>query len=208
MSSPKLSPPPSLAEEVCDVDCCVRAECVDVVECGDIPRDPLQPLLLLRCDNPNFVVELLMRKLAVVGGRILGDERCSGGACSDEHSAWTRAALLALGTLYVVDSHGWMVCDVRQRLWNVMRDSYMRLFMTEPTQEFTATAQQIISANIIHGDPISLTTLSGQQECSLMLSEWSASSDSQDSPEVPNISNTPSGWLCQQSYPLADVLRH
>ncbi len=117
------------------------------------------------CGTGNFLVEILRRKLAVVGRKYA-------------HSAyeWERYALLALGSLYGIDILSDNVAACRDILFAVWDAAYRVACGKECDDAVRGTARFMLTRNIILGNALTLQCVDAAQNDTaepIVFSEWS-----------------------------------
>lgn len=115
------------------------------------------------CGTGNFLVEILNRKLAVVASRY-----------AKSQFEYERCAVLAVSSIYGIDILADNVAACQERLFNVFDASYTALFKTETNDACRASVRFILSRNILHGDALTLQTVSSRGGEPITFSEWSA----------------------------------
>ncbi len=109
------------------------------------------------CGSGNFVVQVLLRKLATVEARY---------GKSDFEKR--HHALLALMSIYGIELLDDNVADCRANLLEIIA-VYLHL---GPADEWSAAAERVIQVNIVHGDALSMTT-GGASPQPITFAEWS-----------------------------------
>lgn len=115
------------------------------------------------CGTGNFLVEILSRKLVVVASRY-----------AKSQFEYERYAVLAVSSLYGIDILADNVAACQERLFNVFDASYTALFKNEVNDACRASVRFILSRNILHGDALTLQTVSADGGEPITFSEWSA----------------------------------
>jgi hypothetical protein len=113
------------------------------------------------CGNGNFLIEVLKRKLEVVGGRY-----------KNSQLEWERYAVTAVSSIYGVDILQDNVAECQERLLAIFDDIYTKLFKNEANDACKNTIRFILSKNILWGDALSLTT-PDEDARPIVFSEWS-----------------------------------
>ncbi|MBS0646214.1 MAG: SAM-dependent DNA methyltransferase [Verrucomicrobia bacterium] len=113
------------------------------------------------CGNGNFLAEVLRRKLAIVETRY-----------AKSQVEFERYAVTAISSIYGVDILEDNVNDCRKRLFQLLNETYTRLFKTRCKEEFRSVIRFILSRNIIWGDALNLKSADEKAE-PLTFSEWS-----------------------------------
>lgn len=109
------------------------------------------------CGSGNFVVPVLMRKLATV------ELRYGKSGFEKRHQA-----LVALMSIYGIELLDDNVAECRQNLLEVFAD-YLRL---EPGDEWLGAASAVLASNIVHGDALAMTTREPRPQ-PITFPEWS-----------------------------------
>jgi SAM-dependent methyltransferase len=115
------------------------------------------------CGTGNFLVEILNRKLAVVASRY-----------AKSQFEYERYAVLAVSSIYGIDILADNVAACQERLFNVFDAPYTALFKNETNDACRASVRFILSRNILHGDALTLQTVSAEGGEPITFSEWSA----------------------------------
>lgn len=113
------------------------------------------------CGTGNFLAEILRRKLDVVKKRY-----------SKSQHEYERNALVAVSSIYGIDIQEDNVQQCRERLLGIFESYYLELYKNRTQDDCRASAQYIISRNIIHGDALSLHSV-GDNPQPIIFSEWS-----------------------------------
>lgn len=115
------------------------------------------------CGTGNFLVEILNRKLAVVASRY-----------AKSQFEYERYAVLAVSSIYGIDILADNVAACQERLFSVFDAAYTALFKAETNDACRASVRFILSRNILHGDALTLQTVSAEGGEPITFSEWSA----------------------------------
>jgi hypothetical protein len=113
------------------------------------------------CGNGNFLAEILVRKLAVVERRY-----------KKSQLEYERYSVLAVCSIYGIDILEDNVHHCRERLHEIYRAAYERLFGEKTRQSCLATVHFILARNIIWGDALTLKTV-GEKPAYILFTEWS-----------------------------------
>lgn len=113
------------------------------------------------CGDGNFLIEILRRKLAVIGARY-----------KKNRLEYERYCALGVGAIYGVELLEDNVVECRGRLFKCFDNHYSGLFKTEASEEFRDTIRFILTRNILWGDALTLKTVDGE-ETPIVFSEWS-----------------------------------
>lgn len=113
------------------------------------------------CGNGNFLIEVLKRKLEVVGGRY-----------KNSQLEWERYAVTAVSSIYGVDILEDNVAECRERLFLIFDKIYTKTFKNLATNECRNTIGFLLSKNILWGDALSLKT-PDEEAKPIIFSEWS-----------------------------------
>ena len=95
------------------------------------------------CGTGNFVIEILRRKLAVVGERY-----------SKNQSEYEKYALLAVSSIYGIDILADSLEVCRERLYSHFCDEYKSLFKEKISEDILKSAKFLLSRNIVQGDAL------------------------------------------------------
>jgi SAM-dependent methyltransferase len=115
------------------------------------------------CGTGNFLMEILNRKLAVVASRY-----------AKSQFEYERYAVLAVSSIYGIDILADNVAACQERLFGVFDTAYTALFKNETNDACRASVRFILSRNILHGDALTLQTVSAEGGEPITFSEWSA----------------------------------
>lgn len=129
------------------------------------------------CGTGNFLVEILNRKLAVVASRY-----------AQSQIEYERYAVLAVSSIYGIDILADNVAACQERLFKVFDTAYTALFKTDAKDICRASVRFILSCNILHGDALTLKTVSHEP---IIFSEWSAVNGN---------------WLKRRDFKFADLI--
>jgi len=113
------------------------------------------------CGTGNFLTEILERKLRVAEERY-----------GKNQLEYERYAVLAVSSIYGIDILEDNVRQCRQRLFGIFDLNYLRLFKNKTRDTCRETVRYILERNIIHGDALSLKTVSDNSQ-PIVFSEWS-----------------------------------
>ena len=113
------------------------------------------------CGKGNFLAEILERKLRVVESRY-----------SNSQLDYERNAVLAVSSLYGIDTLEDNVAACRQRLFDVFEEQYNSLFKVAATDDCRIAVKYLLERNIIWGDALTLKTV-GEKPQPIVFSEWS-----------------------------------
>jgi hypothetical protein len=111
------------------------------------------------CGNGNFLIEILRRKLAVVGDRYKRNQ-----------IEYERYAILAVSSVYGVDLLPDNVEECQDRLYFLFDAEYSKLYENECKPICRETARYILGKNILCGDALTLTASGGNP---IVFPEWS-----------------------------------
>lgn len=111
------------------------------------------------CGNGNFLVEVLRRKLAVVGGRY-----------GKSQIEWECYALTAVGSIYGVDILEDNAAECRKRLFDIFSKSYLSTFNMNSKLDFLKGIKFILERNILWGDALDFTNPETKKP--IVFSEW------------------------------------
>lgn len=113
------------------------------------------------CGDGNFLAEILRRKLSVVESRY-----------SKSQIEYERYSIIAVSSIYGIDILQDNVNGCRERLFDIFKDKYFKLFVENCKDEYLKSAEFILRRNILWGDAISLNTVDEQKK-PIVFSEWS-----------------------------------
>jgi hypothetical protein len=100
------------------------------------------------CGTGNFLIEVLRRKLKIVGKRY-----------QQSQGEYELYSILALSSMYGIDILEDNVIRCRGRLFNYFTECYMGLFGLYSSDDLLKTATYILEKNIIWGDALTLQTV-------------------------------------------------
>lgn len=113
------------------------------------------------CGTGNFLAEIIQRKLHVVEKRY-----------GKSQLEYERNAVLAVSSIYGIDILEDNVRQCRQRLFGIFDLNYLRLFANKTNDKCRESVLFILGCNIVHGDALSLMTVSENPE-PIVFPEWS-----------------------------------
>ncbi|MGB9754532.1 DNA methyltransferase [Roseiflexus castenholzii] len=113
------------------------------------------------CGTGNFLIEILERKLRVVEQRYRKSQ-----------IEYERYAILSVSSLYGIDILADNVEECRHRLFKAFDAAYTRLFGEKAKAQCREAVRFILRHNIIHGDALSLKTVTNPPQ-PILFSEWS-----------------------------------
>ena len=129
-------------------------------ECQRIESKFLEPA----CGSGNFLVEILSRKLKTISSRY-----------SRSQIEYERNSILALGSIYGIDLLPDNVEECRHRLLSLFKANYLSHFANSFKEKYLDSARYILEKNILHGDALTLKTVSSDSVHSkpIVFSDWS-----------------------------------
>jgi hypothetical protein len=108
------------------------------------------------CGNGNFLVEILRRKLQTV---------------EEKHSKEYEAfSMLAVGSIYGIDIQKDNCEESVERMMSIIKDHYLKVNSSEPSELYLKNIQFIMETNIINGD--GLTGMRVDTGEPIVFSEW------------------------------------
>ena len=113
------------------------------------------------CGTGNFLIEVLDRKLKVIGTRYKRSQL-----------EFERYSVLAVGSIYGIDILEENVETCRNRLFYLFDECYTSLYQKKTKEMVRNVVRFILSKNIIHGDALSLKTVDANPQ-PIIFSEWS-----------------------------------
>ena len=113
------------------------------------------------CGTGNFLAEILERKLRVVELRY-----------KKSQLEYERNAVLAVSSIYGIDILPDNADECRKRLLNIFDRKYTQIFKNKAKDECRDAVRFILNLNIIHGDALTLQTVSENPQ-PIVFSEWS-----------------------------------
>src|SRR5260370_41303305 len=111
------------------------------------------------CGKGNFLAEILERKLRVVQSRY-----------GNSQLDYERNAVLAISSLYGIDTLEDNVAACRQRLFDVFEQQYDSLFKVAATDDCRISVKYLLERNIIWGDALTLKAV-GEKPQPIVFSE-------------------------------------
>lgn len=112
------------------------------------------------CGTGNFLVEILTRKLDIVEKRYAKNQL-----------EFERYAIVAVSSIYGIDILQDNVQACRDRLYEIFKKRYTKLFKKKCKEECRKSAFFILSRNILWGDALNLKTPDNKAE-PIVFSEW------------------------------------
>ena len=119
------------------------------------------------CGDGNFLIEILRRKMSVVGQRYAGTE-------------WKKYALQAVASIYGIELLADNAAQCRQRLYDFVVETYRgtsvetRHGTSLQDGEFQKNVRYLLQRNIVQGDALTYTAADGKP---IVFSEWSFMGD-------------------------------
>lgn len=117
------------------------------------------------CGNGNFLAEVLNRKLAVVDSRY-----------SKSQIEWEHYAVIAVSSIYGVDTLEDNAQECRERLYKIFDKRYTLLFKENCKEACRMSIKFLFKRNILWGDALDFTNPVTKKP--IVFSEWSAVSGS------------------------------
>lgn len=111
------------------------------------------------CGDGNFLNEVLLRKLSIVGEKY-----------SKVQLDYERNSFAAVASIYGIDLLQDNVKDCRTRLLTTFQNEYSRLFLCTTNQQLIMAIKWVLEKNIIHGDALTLQVAGSKTPISF--SEW------------------------------------
>ena len=115
------------------------------------------------CGDGNFLVEILRRKLAVAGNNFQKHQ---------SQLQYEKDAILAISSIYGIDILPDNAQECRTRLLEIFKEHYQSLFNQTIKPECIASAEFLLSKNIILGDALTYRRIDNPNEW-IIISEWS-----------------------------------
>jgi hypothetical protein len=115
------------------------------------------------CGDGNFLVEILRRKLAVASSNYLKHQ---------SQLQYEKDAILAISSIYGIDILPDNAQECRVRLLTIFKEHYKTLFPNSIKPECIASAEFLLSKNIILGDALTYRRIDNPQEW-IIICEWS-----------------------------------
>jgi len=114
------------------------------------------------CGDGNFLVEILSRKLHIVGTRY-----------NNNQIEYERYAVTAVASIYGIDLLEDNVAACRNRVFDIFNTRYTELFKDNSKEECREAIKYILKLNIIWGDALTLNTV-GVNPKPIIFAEWSS----------------------------------
>ena len=128
-------------------------------ECERVDSRFLEPA----CGTGNFLVEILSEKLKIIAQKY-----------AKSQLEFERNSILAISSIYGIDLLLDNVIACRERLLNVFKDDYLKLYKKRVKVECVNSASYILSKNISHGDALTLMTAGNEApHTPITFTEWS-----------------------------------
>lgn len=111
------------------------------------------------CGDGNFLIEILRRKMSVVGQRYAGTE-------------WKKYALQAVASIYGIELLADNAEQCRQRLFNFVVETAVKtqnFASLQENDEFQKNVRYLLQHNIVQGDALTYTATDGKP---IVFSEW------------------------------------
>ena len=115
------------------------------------------------CGDGNFLVEILRRKLAVASSNYQKHQ---------SQLQYEKDAILAISSIYGIDILPDNAQECRVRLLEIFKEHYQSLFQDSWKPECIASAEFLLSKNIILGDALTYRRIDNPGEW-IIISEWS-----------------------------------
>lgn len=115
------------------------------------------------CGDGNFLAEILRRKLAVANSNYQKHQ---------SQLQYEKDAILAISSIYGIDILPDNAQECRVRLLTIFKEHYKTLFPNSIKLECIASAEFLLSKNIILGDALTYRRIDNPQEW-IIISEWS-----------------------------------
>ena len=115
------------------------------------------------CGDGNFLVEILRRKLAVANSNYQKHQ---------SQLQYEKDAILAISSIYGIDILPDNAQECRVRLLTIFKEHYKTLFPNSIKPECIASAEFLLSKNIILGDALTYRRIDNPGEW-IIISEWS-----------------------------------
>ena len=112
------------------------------------------------CGSGNFLVEILQRKLNVVGQKY-----------GKNQLEYERYAIIAISSIYGIDILEDNVEEARMRLFEIFDKRYTKRYNKSCKEECKKSVRFVLKRNILCGDALTLLDNSGKP---IIFSEWSA----------------------------------
>ena len=111
------------------------------------------------CGNGNFLAPIVERKLALVKKKY-----------GSSQAEFERNAFLAISSIYGVELLQDNVEACIERLYNVLHETYAKLYKNKCKAEFSKSIRFVLKRNILQGDALTLKKPDGKEH--IVFSEW------------------------------------
>ena len=128
-------------------------------ECLRVDSRFLEPA----CGTGNFLIEILRRKLAVVGARYKSSQ-----------TLYEKNALLAVSSIYGIDILADSLAQCKERLGNLFREEYQKFFGKKISEDVVKSAEFLLEKNIVLGNAL---TMQRADNSGISFVQWSLIAD-------------------------------
>jgi hypothetical protein len=113
------------------------------------------------CGTGNFLCEILLRKISVIEKKYV-------------HSQidFEKYSLIAISSLYGIDILEDNVIYTQERLYKIFEEKYYFYYLNNCKKNYLKSIKFILKKNIIHGDALTLKTIS-QKPSAIIFCDWS-----------------------------------
>ena len=113
------------------------------------------------CGTGNFLCEILLRKISVIEKKYI-------------HSQidFEKYSLIAISSLYGIDILEDNVIYTQERLYKIFEEKYYFYYLNNCKKNYLKSIKFILKKNIIHGDALTLKTIS-QKPSAIIFCDWS-----------------------------------
>ena len=116
------------------------------------------------CGTGNFLIEILRRKLAVVGARYKNNQ-----------TLYEKNALLAVSSIYGIDILADSLAQCKERLKILFCEEYQKFFGKDAAEDVIKSAEFLLEKNIVLGDALTMSLVDKSGGISFV--QWSLIAD-------------------------------
>ena len=133
------------------------------------------------CGDGNFLAEIIRRKLAAISSSRKPNYK-------KDQPAYEKAMLVATGSIYGIDIMQDNVNECVERLYDIIKTEYERLFKKTYIEDVEHCIHFILSRNVVCGNALDMKDINGEP---IKFSEWK---------------NPFNGWINRKEYAFEDLL--
>ena len=113
------------------------------------------------CGTGNFLFEILIRKISVIEKKY-----------AHSQIDFEKYSLIAISSLYGIDILEDNVIYTQERLYKIFEEKYYFYYLNKCKKDYLKSIKFILKKNIIHGDALTLKTIS-QKPSAIIFCDWS-----------------------------------